>query len=110
MSFLGGVGSQGLFGFGQGYLDEAGNQPNNNGENALWSGQMGMTGAERYHQRADARTAQQMGAVRDARNDKQVADMQKQANPLNANFAQGLATNQSTSAVDWHDMQKDIYG
>jgi hypothetical protein len=110
MSFLGGVGSQGLFGFGQGYLDEAGNQPNNNGENALWSGQMGMTSAERYHQRADARTAQQLGDVREARYAKQNADMQKQANPLDASFAQGLATNQSTSAVDWHDMQKDIYG
>jgi hypothetical protein len=34
----------------------------------------------------------------------------QQANPLDASYAQGVATGQPASAVDWYSMQKEIYG
>lgn len=38
------------------------------------------------------------------------AALNKQANPLAGNFVQGLAENKPTTAVDWENMQRKIYG
>ncbi len=36
--------------------------------------------------------------------------LQQQANPLAMNVVQGLGENKPTTAVDWENMQKKIYG